>query len=141
MRREAGCIMPEETTFDELSYLRNEVRRLRQSLNLLTPALDVVLKRRGFAVYKKEPGDDLLIPAGKFLEDYYKTLHRYSFRLFLRDVIKQQNFFTCEKVTRFATAGVTEEYIQYLLEIGLIKKHREGFALPRHIKSFGETLE
>lgn len=133
--------MPEEKTFDELSYLRSEVRRLRQTLNLLTPALNVVLKRREFLIYKKEPGDDLLIPAGKFLEDYYKTLHRYSFRLFLRDVIKQQNFFTCEKVTRFATAGVTEEYIQYLEQIGLIKKHKEGFALTRHIKSFGETLE
>ncbi len=133
--------MPEEKTFDELSYLRSEVRRLRQSLNVLTPPLDVILKRRGFPIYKKEPGDDLLIPAENFLKGYYKTLHRYSFRLFLRDVIKHQNYFTCEKVARFATSGVTEEYIRYLEEIGLAKKHKDGFALVRHIKSFGETLE
>ncbi len=133
--------MPEEKNFDELSYLRNEVRRLRQSLNVLTPPLDVILKRRGFPIYKKEPGDDLLIPAEKFLEGYYNTLHRYSFRLFLRDVIKHQSFFTCEKVARFATSGVTEEYIEYLEEIGLARKQKDGFALTRRIKSFGETLE
>ncbi len=133
--------MSEEKTFDELSYLRNEVRRLRQSLNVLTPTLDVLLKRRGFPIYKKEPADDLLLPAEKFLEDFYQTLHKYSFRLFLRDVIKHQDFYTCEKVTRFATSGVTEQYVEYLEEIGLAKRHKEGFALARHIKSFGETLE
>jgi hypothetical protein len=133
--------MPESRTFDELSYLRGEVRRLRHSLNVLTPGLDVILKRRGFPVYKKEPADDLLIPSEKFLDDYYRMLHRYSFRLFLRDVIKQQAFFTSEKVTRFATSGVTGEYIEYLLRIGLAKKLPAGFALLRRIKSFGETLE
>lgn len=133
--------MPEDRTFDELSYLRNEVKRLRRSLNVHTPKLDLILKRRGFPVYKKEPGDDLLVPAEKFLDDYYRMLHRYSFRLFLRDVIKQQAFFTPEKVARFATAGVTGEYIEYLLQLGLTKKLDTGFALVRRIKSFGETLE
>ena len=133
--------MSEDRTFDELSYLRNEVERLRHSLNILTPRLDVILKRRGFPVYKKEPGEDLLIPAEKFLDDYYRMLHRYSFRLFLRDVIKKQDFFTLEKVTRFATSRVTEEYVEYLRQLGLAKKLDGGFALVRRIKSFGETLE
>jgi hypothetical protein len=133
--------MPEDNTFDELSYLRNEVKRLRHSLNALTPGLGAVLKRRGFPVYKKEPADDLLVPAEKFLDDYYGMLHRYSFRLFLRDVIKHQNFFTLDKVTRYATSGVTGEYIEYVRQLGLTKKLDSGFALSRHIKSFGETLE
>ncbi len=133
--------MPEDRTFDELSYLRDEVKRLRHSLKVLTPGLDVILKRRGFRVYKKEPGEDLFLPAEKFLDDYYRMLHRYSFRLFLRDVIKQQAFFTCEKVTRFATPGVTGEYIEFLRQLGLSKKIHTGFALVRRIRSFGETLE
>ncbi len=133
--------MSEDKAFDELSYLRNEVKRLRHSLNVLTPRLGVILKRRGFPVYKKEPGDDLLIPAGNFLDDYYGMLHRYSFRLFLRDVIKHQDFFTLDKVTRYATSGVTGEYIEYLRQLGLTRKLDSGFALGRHIKSFGETLE
>lgn len=133
--------MSEDNTFDELSYLRNEVKRLRHSLNVLTPRLGVILKRRGFPVYKKEPRDDLLVPAEKFLDDYYGMLRRYSFRLFLRDVIKHQNFFTLDKVTRYATSGVTGEYIEYVRRLGLTKKLDSGFALGRHIRSFGETLE
>jgi hypothetical protein len=101
----------------------------------------VILKRRGFPVYKKEPGDDLLVPVENLLDDYYGMLHRYSFRLFLRDVIKHQDFFTLDKVTRYATSGVTGEYIEYLKELGLTKKLDSGFALSHHIKSFGETLE
>lgn len=133
--------MSEDNTFDELSYLRNEVKRLRHSLNVLTPRLGVILKRRGFPVYKKEPGDDLLVPAENFLDEYYSMLHKYSFRLFLRDVIKHQDFFTLDKVTRYATSGVTGEYIEYVRQIGLTRKLDSGFALGRHIKSFGETLE
>jgi hypothetical protein len=37
--------------------------------------------------------EDLLLPGEEFLDGYYKMLHRYSFRLFLRDIIKMQNFF------------------------------------------------
>lgn len=133
--------MSEDNAFDELSYLRNEVKRLRHSLNVLTPRLGVILRRRGFPVYKKEPGDDLLVPAENFLDEYYSMLHKYSFRLFLRDVIKHQDFFTLDKVTRYATSGVTGEYIEYVRQIGLTRKLDSGFALSRHIKSFGETLE
>jgi len=133
--------MSEDNAFDELSYLRNEVKRLRHSLNVLTPRLGVILKRRGFPVYKKEPGDDLLVPPENFLDDYYGMLHKYSFRLFLRDVIKHQDSFTLDKVTRYATSGVTGEYVEYVLRLGLTRKLDSGFALSRHVKSFGETLE
>lgn len=133
--------MPEDRTFDEIAFLRNEVRRLRHSLNVLTPGIELILKRRRFPVYKKEPADDLLIPDNEVLDDYYRMLHKYSFRLFLRDVIKHQDSFTPEQVTRYATSGITGEYIDCLLRTGLAEKRDGGYALPRHIKSFGETLE
>jgi hypothetical protein len=133
--------MPEDRDFDELSYLREEVKRLRESLNLLTPKLDVILRRRGFRIYKKEPSEDLLLPSGEFIDDYYVMLHKYSFRLFLRDVIKHQRFFTPEKVTRYATARVTGEYLDYIGRVGLAQQQEGGYVLTRHIKSFGETLE
>ena len=129
--------MPKDRTFDELSFLRNEVRRLRHCLNVLTPGIELILKRRRFPVYKKEPADDLLVPGKEFLDDYYRMLHKYSFRLFLRDVIKQQDSFTPEQVTRYATSGVTNEYVDYILRIGLAKKKGKGYALFRHFKSFG----
>jgi hypothetical protein len=127
---------------DETESLRNEIKRLRRSLSELTPSLEVLLKRRGFKIYKKEPSEDLLIPADEFKNGFYEMLKRYSFRLFLRDVIKNQEFFTVEDVTRYATSEVTGDYIEYLKNIGLVEKKPGGFKLALgHIKSFGETLE
>jgi hypothetical protein len=133
--------MAEENTFDELSYLKKEVRRLRESLNMLTPGIEMILKRRGFQIYKKEPSEDLLIPDTEFLNEYYRMLHKYSFRLFLRDVIKHQVFFTLEAVTRYATSEVTKKYLDYIVSINLAGRQTNGYKLVRHIKSFGETLE
>lgn len=134
--------LSDKKIFTELDYLREEVKRLRASLNLMTPRIDILLKRRGFAVYKKEPSDDLLVPSKKYLHSYYQMLHRYSFRLFLRDVIKNQGLFTLEQVTRYATPGVTKDYIDYLLSIKLAKKRADVYYLTTGpVKSFGETLE
>jgi hypothetical protein len=133
----------DETEEDELEYLRAEVKRLRELLKEATPPLEELLLRRGFKVHRKNPVDDLLIPAPDRLDEYYEFMKRYSFRLFLRDVIKQQSHFTLKSVARYATADVTEDYINYLLALGLISPYKEAFRLNRDkpIKSFGETLE
>jgi len=128
----------------EVLFLRREIGRLRKSLSELSPSLAVLLRRRGFTVYKKEPRDDLLIPEERFIGSYYRMLHKYSFRLFLRDVIKHQEQFTLRDVTRYATQGVTAEYVEYLSRAGLIGKAggERAYALrDRPIKSFGPTLE
>lgn len=134
--------MSENNSFDEFQSLRDEIRRLRKSLSELTPPLDVLLKRRGFRIYKKEPSEDLLLPDNKFIDNFYEMLKKYSFRLFLRDVIKNQKFFRLENVTRYATSEVTKDYIEYLRNMGLVEKLSGGFRLSiGKIKSFGETLE
>ena len=134
--------MSENNSFDEFQSLRDEIRRLRKSLSELTPPLDVLLKRRGFRIYKKEPSEDLLLPDNKFIDNFYEMLKKYSFRLFLRDVIKNQKFFRLEDVTRYATSEVTKDYIEYLRNMGLVEKLSRGFRLSiGKIKSFGETLE
>lgn len=127
---------------EDIESLKLEIRRLRKSLTELTPPLEVLLKRRGFKIYKKEPADDLLIPDSKYKESYYEMLKKYSFRLFLREVIKKQKFFTVQDVTRYATADVTKEYVEYMYNIGLLEKLTDGYRLSiGPIKSFGETLE
>jgi hypothetical protein len=69
-------------------------------------------------------------------------LHKYSFRLFLRDVIKHRDSFTLEDVTRYATPSVTKEYLDYLLSVKLIRKRSKGYVLAKGpITSFGVTLE
>jgi hypothetical protein len=127
---------------DDIESLHNEIKRLRRSLSELTPPLDVLLKRRGFKIYKKEPSEDLLLPDKQFTGSFYEMLKKYSFRLFLRDVIKHQEFFRLEHVTRYATSTVTSDYVEYLRDLGLIELSSGGFKLiPGPIKSFGETLE
>jgi hypothetical protein len=132
----------DDKTFEELVHLREEVKRLRQLLNRLTPAIDVLLRRRGFPIYKKEPPEDLLLPSEEQRDGYYRMLHKYSFRLFLRDVIKHQDFFTLGNVTGYATLDVTREYVKYGAKIGLVEKKSDGYVLAkRPITSFGLTLE
>jgi len=128
---------------DDIKLLKAEIKRLRRSLLRLTPPLEVLLKRRGFVIYKKEPSDDLLMPEEAYLEDYIRRLNKYSFRLFLRDVIKHQEHFTPPDVTRYATREVTLGYIDFLLKAGMIEEMGgESYRLKkRPIKSFGETLE
>lgn len=126
----------------EIAYLRSEVRRLRKALNDVTPSLPALLKRRGFRIYRQEPSDDLLVPADTFIDGYYEMLKRYSFRPFLRDVIKHQRSFTPAQVTRFATKKVTGEYLDYLSGIGMALAEGSSYRLDcRPIRSFGATLE
>jgi hypothetical protein len=131
-----------QNSSDELRFLRDEIGRLRKSLAELTPPLDILLKRRGFRIYRKEPSDDLLLPEDKYISGYYEMMKKYSFRLFLRDVIKHQTFFRVENVTRYATSEVTADYVEYICSIGMIEHVPGGFRLASGlIKSFGETLE
>lgn len=127
----------------EVDSLRDEIKRLRRVLSELTPSLESLLIRRGFRVYKKQPSDDLLLPEKDRIDSFYEMMKKYSFRLFLRDVIKRQEQFSKADVTRYATAEVTEDYIYYLLSAGLIKPSGRGecslIKIP--IKSFGLTLE
>ena len=136
--------MNEDKIQDEVLHLRAEIKRLRKSLAELSPSLPVVLRRRGFRIFRKEPADDLLLPEGRFIDEYYSLLQKYSFRLFLRDVIQRQHLFTIRDVTRYSTQEVTEEYASFLLRIGLIIKEEGTDAhllRKRPVKSFGPTLE
>ena len=127
---------------DNIRVLKEEIKRLRELLNRLTPSLSVMLRRRGFSIYKKEPPVDLILPDKKFIDGYYEMLKRYSFRLFIRDVIKHQPVFTHGQVTRYATKEVTAEYVRYLASIGMLRPEGETFSLRSGpIKSFGSTLE
>ncbi len=134
--------MSEKELHDEISDLRAEIRRLRKALTETSSPLPVLLRRRGFRIFKKEPPDDLLRPDEKFSDDYYHYMHRYSFRLLLRDVIKYQKKFSLKDVTHYATADVTKGYIDLLLAVGLLEKKGDSYSLrKRPIKSFGPTLE
>lgn len=123
--------------------LRDEIKRLRQVIKNLTPNLESMLRCRGLTIYSKEPQDDLLLPEPTYLDDYYHTLKKYSFRLLLRDLIKFQEKLHVKDVCRFSSPEVVQQYINYLQEIGLLKSLKDGaYRLVKGpIRSFGSTLE
>ncbi len=127
---------------DETKLLKAEVARLKKQLSLFTPSLDLMLKRKGFVIYKKEPYADLLVPDRKYEGAFYEKLKKYSFRLFLRDVIKHQDSFTLENVTKYATKQVSAEYLDFLLKSKIAEEAGKYCRLRKlPVKSFGETLE
>jgi hypothetical protein len=130
-----------ETADESPGALREEIKRLRKALAEATMDLPAMLRLRGFRIYTKEPSEDLLAPAGKHLDGFYGMMTRYSFRLFLRDVIKHQQGFAARDVTHYATAEATSDYIDYILDVGLAERAGGAYRLRRRIKSFGETLE
>jgi hypothetical protein len=126
----------------EVRRLRRQVRRLRLRLERQAPSLDVLLHHRGFRIFKKEPSGDLLLPPAPFLDGYYGLLRKYSFRLFLRDVIKHQDRFTAELLTRYSTVRTVRGYIGRLVEMELAEGFGAGWRLIRRpVLSFGPTLE
>src|SRR5262245_50478460 len=75
--------------------LKKEVQNFREDVlkekeqRVLGPLI-----RRGLRCYPREAEQGVLLPASKrFREDFYSYLKKYSFRLFLRDVIKNKESF------------------------------------------------
>jgi hypothetical protein len=131
----------ERAEAEALRDLREELRRLRKELSLAAPGLPAMLRLRGLGIHSMEPGEDLLVPEKRFINGFYRMMKKYSFRLFLRDVIKHQRGFGLEDVTRYSTGEVTGEYLGYLVRTGLAELRSNRHRLTRRIKSFGETLE
>jgi hypothetical protein len=126
----------------EIEFLRREVTRLREEVDRLTPSLEVLLKMRSYYVYKKEPPESPLLPDDEHIDKYYKLLERYSFRLFLRDVIKYREGFSVEDVTKYAVVDVVQEYLKTMKEMGMAEELDGIYKLTKSpVRSFGPTLE
>jgi len=70
-------------------------------------------------------------------------MKRYSFRLVLRDMIKRQAQFRVDDLTHYCSREVAQNYTDFLLRMGIVKKLRNGGYRTRvsPLYSFGSTLE
>lgn len=130
----------------EVELLRQEVARLRKALARDTGGVREILLRRGLKVYREEPDDDLIRPRGSTKpgeDEFYRRMGRYSFRLFLRDVIKHQDGFRPEEMVRYSSLPVVKEYSGYLAEAGILEEFVPGVyrTSGKRYLSFGPTLE
>jgi len=104
--------------------------------------VEAVLVRRGLRVSRKGPGDERLLPSEQHVEGYYRALHRYSFRLFVRDVITHREGVALGDVSRYTGERSAARYIDYLVSVGLLEPADGGYRLARQsVQGFGRTLE
>ncbi|KPJ60026.1 MAG: hypothetical protein AMJ46_08835 [Latescibacteria bacterium DG_63] len=130
----------------EFRSIRKELRTLREELALHpSKQITAMFKRRGFTYMAGNPYDKLLLPPAASPETgnaLYKLLRKYSFRLFLRDVIKQTKSFTPRAVGEYSSSETVKGYVDVLLSHNILKKKSRRLSLASpSVYSFGDTFE
>lgn len=137
----------------EIQSLRKKVRSLTKEIDSIKPAstedpspVEKMLKMRGIKVFRKNPTDRLFFSPDlplSYKTRFYEMMKKYSFRLVLRDMIKFQNGFRIQDLTRYCSSRVVQGYCDLLCETGMIVKDGRGRYRTRvsPLYSFGPTLE
>ena len=102
------------------------------------------LRRRGLAWNGERDPTPLLVPRGRPARERHGVLLRhYSYRLFLRDVLKHRTALRLGLLTRYASRAVAARYLRFLVDAGLVARVGRGAYRLRdaRISSFGGTLE
>ena len=130
---------------DKIRALRRENRTLRKLKSHDVDRLLGMFRRRGMQIFRMNPEDDLLLPPGSsnyFQDEFYERLHHYSFRLFLRDLIKHKDDARISHLIRYCTDEVASSYLHFLIEAGAVEMFGPGrFRVTQPVKSFGGILE
>ncbi len=144
----------------KLQEALREIRSLKRKVRSLTKEIDSVkasstedpspvekmLKMRGIKVFRKNPTDRLFFPADLLLfhkTRFYEMMKKYSFRLVLRDMIKYQDGFRIQDLTRYCSPRVVQGYCNLLCEMGAVVRNGRVRYRTRvsPLYSFGPTLE
>jgi len=137
----------------EIQSLKRKVRSLTKEINSIKAAstedsspVEKMLNMRGIKVFRKNPTDRLFLPADFSPLDktrFYEMMKKYSFRLVLRDMIKYQDGFRIQDLTRYCSPKVVQGYCSLLCKTGaIIKNGKERYRTRVYpLYSFGPTLE
>ncbi len=119
---------------------------LERTVKRLGGGLQQMLGRRGLRLQRTVGPERLLVHRGmssRAKEDFYRLMHRYSFRLWLRDVIRLREGNNLERVCSYCSASSCRQYMEILSRMGLVQILPGGAwrLLRPGVTSFGETLE
>jgi hypothetical protein len=146
--------MPPKNRARNLKEILEEIQDLRIGLQRAeekegerqNAELKGMLRRRGLEIFRANPAHHLLFPPA-FPEEgkgrFYELFKKYSFRLFLREVLNRRGAFRVPEVVRFSSAETGRKYLRLLLDLGLAERE-EGrrYRLPfLSTTSLGPTLE
>jgi len=127
------------------SVLPDDVAATSKVASLSPDHISAMLRRRGFTYMGGNPRERLVFPQGSTPETesvLYNLLHKYSFRLFLRDIIKQKKSFSEGDVGGYSSVETVRRYVNALISIGVLRRHQRRLSLiSPTVYSFGDTLE
>jgi hypothetical protein len=145
---------------DHWQRLEREVEALKTSLSELHQMItglcrpgaypphpvEIRLRQRGLPVFAHGDRDRVLLapdatPA--HAARFYELLRRYSFRLFVRDLLQFPDATDATALSRYCTVATARRYLQELQALGVVTwSADQGYSLiPRQATSFGPTLE
>jgi len=106
-------------------------------------AVRAALRRRGLFWEGERDPTPLLVPDGAARDRHYELLGHYSYRLFLRDVLKQRDDLRPACLRRYVGPPVAARYLRFLADAGLVRPTGRGvYRLgDERVVSFGGTLE
>ncbi len=145
--------MTEKKINQELAALKKEVQKIHQEIHSMQGEntaglweLRGMLRRRGLTPYRENPIHHLLFPPTFTPENrahFYGLFKKYSFRLFLREILTRKGNFRISEVVRYSSPETAGKYLRALSELGLIEpgdnSHYRFTRLPT--LSLGSTLE
>jgi hypothetical protein len=125
-----------------IDRLARAVRTLRAQHNGATSTgVRLALRRRGL-LWKKVVHHGCVLPrTRKGRDECYQLLRHYSFRLFLRDVIKHRERFGISDLQRYCSAASARRYLHWLAAHRLVRRTGRQYRLAVETSSFGPTLE
>ncbi len=137
----------------EIKAIKERVNRLSREIKHLkaisledSSSVERLLGTRGIKVFRKNPTDQLFFPPNiseEHKRKFYEMMKRYSFRLVLRDMIKNQDQFRIEDLIHYCSPNVVRRYCDILHDMGIIINAGNGKYRIRvsPLYSFGPTLE
>jgi hypothetical protein len=118
-------------------------RTAASSLDPGERAVRATLRRRGLAWNGERDPTPRLVPRAPHRARHYTLLGHYSYRLFLRDVLKQRADLRPATLGRYVSPPVVARYLRFLVGAGLLRHAGRGrYRLAdERVVSFGGTLE
>jgi hypothetical protein len=135
-----------EALKDKISGLETEVFALREEQRTFRHPVEGLLWQRGLPVFAHGDYSHTFLPstlAPAKRETFYQLMRRYSFRLFLRDLIQFQENADLKVLTRYCSIRTVRSYLKSLAELGMVTigRDRAYRLVSAQISSFGPTLE
>jgi len=109
-------------------------------------SLEIQLLARRKRMSRQNPYEQTILgeaPRGEKYEQFYAMMKKYSFRLFLRDLLEQPEKVHVEQLTKYCSLRVAQNYLDSLQRLEIVDADREGYCHVRNpfVPNFGRTLE